>query len=117
VTLGFGIPLLRSTGPEETVRLMLYSARQFSDSNANRALPRHFLGGRPQGKRKRQLHILQGLPGIGPERAQRLLERFGTVRAVLNATAGELIEIDTIGEHTARSIHWAVGEKRSSYCE
>jgi DNA excision repair protein ERCC-4 len=116
VTIGFGIPLLRSTGPEETVRLMLYTARQFDTARVNRAFPRHFVGGRPKGKHKRQLHILQGLPGIGPERAQRLLDRFTTVQAVLNATASELIETETIGEQTARSIREAVSEERTSYC-
>jgi DNA excision repair protein ERCC-4 len=116
LTIGFGIPLLRSTGPEETVRLMLYAARQFDTARVHRAFPRHFVGGRPNGKHKRQLHILQGLPGIGPERAQRLLDRFTTVQAVLNATVAELIETDTIGEQTARSIRAAVSEDRASYC-
>lgn len=62
------------------------------------------------GKRKTQLHILQELPGIGPERALTLLERFGSIEAVLTASAKELAMVKGIGKHTAKSIQWAVHE-------
>jgi DNA excision repair protein ERCC-4 len=77
-----GIPLLRSLSPEESARLMLYTARQIQAAVSG-AIPRK--GARPKGKRALQLHILQGLPGIGPTRAERLLVRFGTVENVLQA--------------------------------
>ena len=78
VTLFFGIPILRTYTPEETAQTMLIAARQ-ANTVATGALPRH--GYRPLGKRARQLFILQGLPGVGPGRAGRLLERFGNVRS------------------------------------
>jgi ERCC4-type nuclease len=59
-----------------------------------------------KGKRKktRQLRILQSLPGIGPDRAARLLERFGTLRACFGASRAELIEVEGIGLKTAAAI-------------
>jgi ERCC4-type nuclease len=43
-------------------------------------------------KKTRQLRILQSLPGVGPDGATQLLERFGTVRACLGASPIELQE-------------------------
>jgi len=112
LTVFLGIPLLRSRNLRETVQLMFYTARQ-SRTIARGGLPRH--GMRPHGKRRTQLHILQGLPGIGPERAQRLLETFGSVEAVLTASKEELASINGIGAHTVESIHWAVHEPGIGY--
>jgi len=112
LTVFLGIPLLRSRNLQETANLMLYTARQ-NQSIASGALHRH--GIRPRGKRKTQLHILQGLPGIGPERALTLLDRFGSVEAVLTASAEELVMIKGIGKHTAESIQWAVREADAAY--
>lgn len=107
-----GIPLLRSLSPEESARLMLYTARQIQAAVSG-AIPRK--GARPKGKRALQLHILQGLPGIGPTRAERLLVRFGTVENVLQALPDDLSAVRGIGQATARRIRWAVTEPRSMY--
>jgi len=61
-------------------------------------------------RRKTQLYILQGLPGVGPERASRLLDRFGTVEASISASSNELQSVDGIGENIAEKIKWAVSE-------
>jgi ERCC4-type nuclease len=112
VSVYFGIPLLRSMSPEETIQLMLYTAQQ-GRARVQGGLPRK--GKRPQGKRKIQLHILQGLPNIGAERASALLAEFGSVEAVLTATSDELQRIDGIGAGTAKQIRWAVQETMPIY--
>ncbi|MGD8589939.1 MAG: ERCC4 domain-containing protein [Chromatiales bacterium] len=107
-----GIPLLRARDPQESVRLMLYAARQ-GRAFANGAYPRN--GKRPRGKRRTQLHILQGLPGVGPERARRLLDAFGTVEGVLTASAEALCAVEGVGSNTAERIGWAVREPDPEY--
>jgi DNA excision repair protein ERCC-4 len=97
----FGIPVVRAFDAAETARIVVYLARQ-ARRVAIGGLSRP--GYRPKGIRARQLFILQGLPGIGPERAARLLERFGTIQGVMNASVDELAEVDGIGEKTARRI-------------
>jgi ERCC4-type nuclease len=74
VSLILGIPVLRSKDPSETAKLIVYIGRQI-ESMAGDGMQRH--GYRPKTKRKRQLFILQGLPGVGSEKAERLLARFG----------------------------------------
>ena len=91
---------------------MLYTARQIQAAVSG-AISRK--GARPKGKRALQLHILQGLPGIGPARAQRLLARFGTIESILRAQPDDLSDVPGIGVATARRIRWAVTEPRSTY--
>ncbi len=112
LTVFLGIPLLRSRNLQETARLMVYTARQ-NQSIASGALHRH--GVRPRGKRKTQMHILQGLPCIGPERASALLDSFGSIEAVFTASMEDLATIKGIGSHTAKAIDWAVHESGSKY--
>jgi len=94
VSLFLGLPVLRTRSPEETARTFLYAARQ-GRAVAKGVLPRR--GDRPKGKVALQRHLLQGLPGIGPQRAARLLDRFGSVEVVLSASQEELARIDGIG--------------------
>jgi ERCC4-type nuclease len=112
LTLFLGLPLLRSMGPEETANLILLAARQ-GRTFASGALPRK--GRRPRGKQRVQSRVLQGLPGIGPERARRLIERFGTIEAVMAAPAADLASVPGIGRGTAEAIRWAVEETPAPY--
>ena len=59
--------------------------------------------------------MLQGLSGVGPERAKRLLDEFGSVESVLTASMDDLRAVDGIGLTTAKSIRWVVSEKPAHY--
>ncbi len=107
LTIVYGIPVLRSTGPQESSRLLLYAARQIR-SRQLRPLRRQ--AKRPKGKTKLQLHILQGLPGIGPARARTMLQVFGSVLAIVNAPIEELTKVRGIGKKSAAAIRWSVSE-------
>ena len=112
VSIILGIPVLRSKAPCETARLIVYIGRQI-ESLAGGGMQRH--GYRPKTKRKRQLFILQGLPGVGPERAGRLLDSFGSVEAAISANSSELQAVDGIGKSIADKIKLAVGEEMKPY--
>jgi ERCC4-type nuclease len=112
VSVFYGLAVLRARDPAETTRLLVYLGRQ-SKRVATGALPRP--GYRPKGKRARQLFILQGLPGVGPDRAERLLDHFGSVENVAIASLDELGAVNGIGDSTAARIRWAVEERSSCY--
>jgi Fanconi anemia group M protein len=103
VTGVFGVPVLFSRDAADSAQWVLTAARQH-------AVPREHAyarpGWRPKGKRARQNFVLQGLPGVGPVRAEALLERFGTVRGVMNASEAELLEVRGVGRKTAQRIVW-----------
>ena len=111
-TVMFGIPLLRSRDPEESAQLMVFAARQAA-MLASGALPR--VGYRPKSRRALQLHILQGLPNVGPTRAARLIDRFGSVEAAIAAAPEALAQVEGLGPTLARKIRWAVSEPIASY--
>ncbi|MBP7867834.1 MAG: nuclease [Acidobacteria bacterium] len=106
VTVLLGVPVLRSRDPEETARLMLMMAHQ-ADRTVSGGVLRH--GRRPHRHRALQLHLLQGLPGIGPGKARGLLEVFGSVEAIVRADADALARSPGIGRTLARRIRWALG--------
>jgi ERCC4-type nuclease len=108
VSLILGIPVLRATDSAETARLIVYMARQL-ESTAGGGIQRH--GYQPKGLRYRQRYILQGLPKVGRERADRLLDRFGSVEAVISAGIDDLQTVDGIGKNIAEKIKWAVSER------
>lgn len=112
LTLFLDLPLLRAIDPRESAALMLLAARQ-GRVQASGALSRR--GRRPPAKPRLQNHILQGLPGIGPMRAKRLIERFGSIEAVIAAPAHELAAVPGVGKATAAAIRWAVEESVAIY--
>jgi DNA excision repair protein ERCC-4 len=112
LSLILGIPVLRSKKPFETACLILYAARQIR-SIAKGVSQRR--GYQPRSKRKKQLFILQGLPGVGSERAVRLLDTFGSVEAVVTATGRQLQSVEGIGRQTAEKIRWAVSDQIQPY--
>ncbi len=112
VTVMMGVPLLRGRDAAETAQLMLFAARQ-RRAFVSGSLPRH--GKRPGGKRRTQLHLLQGLPRVGPQKAARLLTAFGSVEAVVQAERAELEQVAGIGATTADAIRWAVREVGAPY--
>jgi ERCC4-type nuclease len=112
ISLILSIPVLRSITPEETARLIVYAARQ-TQFLGKASYPRP--GYRPKTKKGRQLYILQGLPGVGHERALRLLEKFGSVEGVMRDSFDELQAVEGVGAKTADRIRWAVSEKTELY--
>lgn len=54
--------------------------------------------------RQMQLLAIQSLPQIGPERAVMLLEKFGSVRRVFQASKPELLSVKGLGEKTVQKI-------------
>ena len=108
----FGLPVLRSLAPEESVRLMRYTVEQgirLAEGGVQRA------GYRPKGRKSRQLHILQSLPSIGKKRANALLEHFGGIEAVMCADENELVDVDGIGAPIAEKIRNVVKEEGAEY--
>lgn len=100
--LVFGIPVLRAVNAEESARLIVYTARQLAKREQGASVWR---SKKPKKSWNHQLHVLQGLPGIGRDRAIRLLEHFGTVLRCFAASEEELCEVDGIGAKTARKIY------------
>jgi ERCC4-type nuclease len=97
----FGIPVIRTANADETAATLVFAATQLARRNRG-APPRP--GPRPNSTRRRQLYLLQSLPGIGPQRADALLTRFGSLIAILRAHPKSLARVPGIGPITASRV-------------
>lgn len=114
ISLGliFHLPVLRSLDANETAHLLVYSARQLQRQEWTSGIR---YGRRPKQRRRLQLQILQALPGIGPAKAQLLLERFGSVQAVMAAALETLQQVEGIGPKIAAGIRYVLNEAPHTY--
>lgn len=110
--LVFDIPVLRSNGPAETGKLLLYTGRQLVRARTEGQIPQRRIKAKRRASRQRQ--VLQALPGVGPDRAKRLLEQFGSVRDCLAAEEEILSQIKGIGPVIAERIVRTVEEESSN---
>lgn len=95
------VPVIFSRSKEDTRDLLMMIGRQ--EKKDSDVVP--LRGGyRPKRLKTRQLYILQGLPGVGPMLAKRLLEHFGSITGVVNASITELAKVEGLGEASAGKI-------------
>lgn len=96
----YHIPLLRTTSPADTAGVLLALAKR-TQSSEKQYNPHT---SKPWSLQEQQEYVISSLPGIGPKLAKPLLEKFGSVSSVMNASVEDLQEIDLIGEKKAKSI-------------
>jgi Fanconi anemia group M protein len=95
------IPIVSSESIEETKNIFLMMGRQVQ--TCSDVVP--LRGGyRPKRLKSRQLYILQGLPQVGSTVAGRLLEHFGSVSKIMQASIEELMRVEGIGKVSAKKI-------------
>ena len=59
-------------------------------------------------KEERMRYIVEGLPEVSAVLARRLLDHFGSVHAIFNATVEELMQVRGIGKEKAERIYAAI---------
>lgn len=98
----YNIPLLRTSGPQETAGVIMALAKKANTSD-ERSYYMHT--SKPTTLKEQQEYFISALPSIGAKLAEPLLQHFGSPIAVLMATKEELQEVDLIGEKKAEEIH------------
>lgn len=99
------LPVLHTSGPEDSLRVVRFLANQ-----AGRRQPvlRRY-GRKPKRLASRRIFMLQGLPGVGPALAMRLLNHLGSVERVVTADVEVLLQIRGVGPKRAARIRELVG--------
>lgn len=101
------LPVLHSSEPEHSLLILRLLAHQVS--RTQQPVLRRF-DRKPKRLASRRLFLLQGLPGVGPALAHRLLCHFGSIEGVLSADASDLAEVRGIGAGKAARIRELVGD-------
>lgn len=100
VSLSWQIPIIRSTGKEDTVRLLLMASKQ----NLNPPVFVHRTGKKPKNKQSQQHYFVQNVPSIGPALAWRLLAHFNTIEQIIMADIKSLEQVEGIGKTKATKL-------------
>ncbi|NLF19239.1 MAG: multidrug MFS transporter [Lentisphaerae bacterium] len=97
----FRLPVLRTRDQADTA----WTLAQLFEQRCRVGHASGLIHGSP-GRRlqARKEAVLQALPGVGPTLAQRLLQHFGSVAAVMGATAAELKEVYGVGPQRAAAL-------------
>ncbi len=103
------IPVIRTRDAEETASLLYAIAvrEQFKkkkDVSLRGKKPKMSL-------KERQQFIIEGLPNVSAVLAKRLLDYFGSVKNVINASLAELKRVEGIGEKKAKAIKEVIEAK------
>lgn len=101
------IPVLHSSDPEQSARMLRFLAEQVRGPREQ--VLRRF-DRKPKRLASRRLFLLQGLPGVGPALAQRLLTHFGSIERIVTVDAATLAEVHGIGARKAARIRELVGD-------
>ncbi len=100
------LPVLHTPGSGDSLRIL-----QFLANETGR--PRHHIVRRYDRKPKRlasrRIFVLQGLPGVGPVLAGRLLHQLGSVERVVTADVEMLSRVRGVGPKKAARIRELVG--------
>ena len=100
------LPVLHSSDSEQSARMLLFLADQVRGSQ-ERVLRR--FDRKPRRLASRRLFLLQGLPGVAPALAHRLLCHFGSIERIVTVDAATLTEVRGIGARKAARIRELVG--------
>jgi DNA excision repair protein ERCC-4 len=95
------LPVIQARDAEESLLILRFLAQQLArvESGILRRYDR-----KPKRLSSRKLYILQGLPGVGPALANRLLLQFGSVEHVITADTNMLVQVRGIGPKKAEQI-------------
>ncbi|MBI2143057.1 hypothetical protein HYU20_01820 [Candidatus Woesearchaeota archaeon] len=101
IAVSYGMPILYSKNPKDTAGLLVAIAKREKEANA----PEPTLHSqKPSTLAQRQEYVIASLPGVETKLARALLEKFGTVAEVINATEEHLQKVELIGPKKAAEI-------------
>ncbi|MBI4148187.1 DEAD/DEAH box helicase [Candidatus Woesearchaeota archaeon] len=109
IAVSYGIPILQTKDPEDTASLLLSIAKREQEEG-----PREFsyhADKKPMTLREQQEYLISCLPNVGPQLAKALLNHFGTISVILNATEKQLRGVNGVGEKIAKGIREVVEQR------
>lgn len=102
LTVIVGIQVVHTANATHTALLMSTMQRHATEGLGYEVALR---GAKPKDRSIQAQYLVEGLPGIGPTSAQKLLKHFGSPSAIFNAPAAALKDCPGVGPKTVKAIH------------
>ncbi|WP_400252448.1 DEAD/DEAH box helicase [Methanobrevibacter smithii] len=109
IALDFGISIIPTRNAQDTAAMIKRIA--IREQSGEKTPIQIRTDKKPVNLWEQQLFIIESLPNIGPVNAKNLLEHFGTVTNIINASESQLQEVEGIGKKTAANIRKVVDSK------
>ena len=109
IALDFGISIIPTRNAQDTAAMIKRIAVR--EQNGERTPVQIRTDKKPLSLLEQQLFIVESLPNIGPVNAKNLLEHFGSVSNIINASEKDLQEVEGIGNKTAENIRHVLDSK------
>ncbi len=100
INLSWQIPVIKSSGKEDTADIIVMAAKQ--ELNTLYFVRKN--GKKPKKRQNQQHYFVQGLPGVGPVLAYKLLGHFTTIEKIIRADTATLSEVEGIGKKKAEQL-------------
>ncbi|MBN1386707.1 DEAD/DEAH box helicase [Candidatus Woesearchaeota archaeon] len=108
IALSYGIPIMQAKDSQEAASLLAIMAKREQEQTSKDFNPH---GSRkPMSQKELQEYIVSSLPGVGSGLAKPLLEHFGSVKKVMDASEERLQKVDKIGPNKAKEIRSILDE-------
>jgi len=101
IAIDFQIPIVRTLNPRDTIMVLKNISERLTRSRKPLTV---YTKRKPLTLEEQRMYVLESLPGVGPVLAKNLLEGFGSVGKVLNASEGELQKVEKLGPKKASNI-------------
>ena len=109
IALDFGISIIPTRNAQDTAAMIKRIA--IREQSGEKTPIQIRTDKKPVNLWEQQLFIIESLPNIGPVNAKNLLEHFGTVANIINASESQLQEVEGIGKKTAANSRKVVDSK------
>ena len=100
IVLDFHVPVLYTKNPQDTAALLVVMAKREQGKEID--FSPHSL--KPKSVCEQQEFIVSSFPNIGMQTARILLEHFGSIKNLVNASEAQLTELKGIGDKTAKQL-------------
>ena len=108
IAIDYQIPILYTESYRDTASLLKIISQRLDKPRRNISLLNKR---KPLTLKEQQEFIIESLPLIGPSLAKSLLQKFKTVKKVINASEEKLKRIDKIGKIKAKKIKEVINEE------
>ncbi|MDE1823291.1 MAG: hypothetical protein KGH50_03115 [Candidatus Micrarchaeota archaeon] len=100
--IDYDIPVIETGSAKESAEIIRHIARHEQDGK--KRVPSVKGGARSFTQSQFMERVVGNMPGVGMDTAQKLLQHFGSVKAIASATEKELMEVENVGGKRAKAI-------------